>query len=508
MPSSSASLLSHKTLRRGGGSATLWLSALTAASTGMLLGYDVGAMSDAILFIPDTVPMSTLQTEILVSSLNLLAAIGALVGGSVCDRLGRRPTIALCASLFLIGTFIFVASSSYAMLLSARVVMGVGVGISLVVGPTYISEIAPPARRGQMSFYYDCGCNVGILLGGSVGLIVYETCSGAAERWRWMIGAGAVLPVVILLALVRLPESPRWLVAQGRREDARAALAAVDGDGGGRDSDSDGDSDGGDDERIEATLRQVEATLEEAGSGDGDGSLVATLLRVDGPGARLLLLATMIGAAQQASGNEAVLYYSPLFLETAGLATPAQRMHGLILVYACKLAPEVLLSLVVDRVGRRPLLIASAAASALVLGALAALFACGAETGGAALALLCLDCAAFSLGLGPATWVVIPEILPLRLRASGVTLAAAANRLLSGAVALSALSIADGVGYVGLFALYALLAVATTLFYALCVPDASGLSLEAASAAQAGAAPRAAAASSDAEPVESGREKG
>ena len=192
---------------------------------GTLLGYDIGIMSGAIVFLAKDLSLSTWQAEVVVGSLNLVSAFGALLVGSFADRFGRRAAICLANALFVVGTLTVVLSHSFPVVLWGRILMGFGVGCGLVVGPLYTAELSPPDRRGMFTSLFEVSIGTGILLGYLVAYLCRDMTLQVG--WRVMIGCGAVPPLVLLLFLAGLPESPRFLWAVGRRQQAREVLQRV-----------------------------------------------------------------------------------------------------------------------------------------------------------------------------------------------------------------------------------------------------------------------------------------
>jgi len=231
----------------------------------------------------------------------------------------------------------------YGTLVLGRIVTGLGVGVSFVVVPVYISEITPSEYRGMLSTCFDVSINVGILLGYVTGFLVTELGGGRLSdeaTWRLMLALGGLLPVGVMVAMAWLPESPRWLMARGRPEQARAVLTTFLGDA---------DLAGETIVSIKRTMDEDAGLLVETpagGGGRGGGALPLTwreLLRLDAlpnpaDGYLLRVVATVVGLGfwQQATGSEAVLYYSATFLEEAGLTSARQRLLGYVALGCCK----------------------------------------------------------------------------------------------------------------------------------------------------------------------------
>lgn len=254
-----------------------------AAMTSLLLGYDQGVMSGAKLYIAEDLSLSEWQVQLLVGILHV-SAVGALFAGWMSDRLGRKMTVAVACVVFLIGGLMMSCALDYNVLMIGRVITGVGVGTGLTIAPLYMAELSPKAVRGALVSLNEVSINVGVLLGFIAGWAFSGL--GKHESWRWMLGMGCLPPVVIGFFLLGMPESPRWLVKQGRREEALLILQQTCGQ------------------------KEAEETLESLAqeSKEEEHSSWRLLFRPPEPGMSKLVLAG-IGVAifQQASGLEALV---------------------------------------------------------------------------------------------------------------------------------------------------------------------------------------------------------
>jgi len=370
-----------------------------------------------------------------------------LIGGPYADKYGRKATLRLCAVLFLVGTALMALAPNYISLVAGRMVTGLGVGVAFVVAPVYISEVAPPEKRGELNTVFDVAINGGILGGYVTGYLV-QVMVASNLKWRLMLGLGGVLPIMVWWLLPHLPESPRWMVLQ-QQDDAAAAI-----------------------------LRQLDLSEEEI-----ERSLVAMRGEIrasrnqSATFSKSKRLVLQLGFWQQITGTEAVLYYSADFLSHAGMQSARLRLFGNCFVGLSKLVPEYIAMQYVDNHGRRPYLIASSIALTVSTLLLSAAFHWQ-WSPLVVVVLLCSVMASFSSGVGPFTFLCASENLDLGERAAGMTAAAAMNRCTSGLVALTAVSISDWVGYDGLFAIYAVLGFCSLPFYARSVPETAGASLE------------------------------
>ena len=407
--------------------------------------------------------------------LNLVSGFGALFGGWLVGRKGRRPALLLALLLQMVGSLLMAAApegnaAGYATVCAGRALDGLGIGIALMCGPLYTAEISPRALRGAMVTLTEIAINLGIVVGFAAGYGLADL--PLAIGWRWMLGIGAAPPALVALALLWMPESPRWLVANGRTVEAKAALASVCGPA--------------------ETARAI-ALMEEEASAERRASPWQALCGTgpaSGPEDRArarrwqALLRAGVGVAffQQASGIETAVYYSPQVFQKAGFNEDQSNLLT-IGVGGVKLLFLTFALLVVDkRVGRRPMLLVSS----LLMFAAWITIAVNAERGDtteAAIVGQSLYMAAFSLGWGPVAWVICSEVFPLEIRGWSMGLATMVNRFTSGAVAMSFLSLSgadvgeanasDGLlGFSGTFYLYSALCAVSGLFAYLvvCVP--------------------------------------
>ena len=424
---------------------------LVAGATAATLGYDVGIMAAAIQPLESQLDLSGIEKEVAMGSLNFVAAFGGILGGNIADGYGRKSTISLCCWLFIAGTISMAASMDYTFLLIGRIITGLGVGVAFVTAPCYITEVAPADSRGQLNAVFDISINGGILCGYIVGFLVQVIWP---DNWRIMLGCGVALPIVILGFLSRLPESPRWLMMKDAKEEAKDVLLQL----------------GNSPHESQQILQEMQQELDCKKEEDDISSFTSTRF---GKGQ---VYSIQLGFWQQITGTEAVLYYSADYLKRAGLKSPILRLSGNILVGVCKLVPECIATRYIDTAGRRPLLFCSALALFLFTVCLSISFWIEASPA-VIVAFLCAIMASFSGGLGPFTFLSASENLPMSERAMGLTFCTAANRITSGTVAMTAVSLTELVGDAGLFGLYSIAGLLSLLFYWR-VPETAGLTLE------------------------------
>ncbi|XBI12300.1 hypothetical protein VPH35_139189 [Triticum aestivum] len=422
---------------------------------------DLALMSGAELFIREDLGLTDTQVEVVAGSMNVFMLASILFSGWTADLLGRRATLVVANAFLMAGALAMSLGGSYAALMAARFVTSIGMGLALVVAPVYNAEISPPSTRGMLSSLLDIFTNVGILLGYTsnyalAGLPVHLA-------WRIMYVIGVLPPVLLAVGVLAMPESPRWLAMRGRHADARAVLL--------RTSDTAEEAD----LRLEDINRALDAP-QPAGS-----VWQEMIVRPSATVRRILICVVGLHFFQEASGIDAVILYSPLVFKKAGMSTNSSVLGATVAVGVVKTCFIFVAMLLVDRVGRRPLLLASAGGVAVSFTALA-LTLCVRETSSATAAACVASVmafvAAFSLGFGPLASTYAAEIMPLRLRAKGAGLGMAVNRLTCGAVSMSFISLAGWISMPGCFFLYAGVAATACVFVHVRLPETRGRSLE------------------------------
>ena len=430
----------------------MYVVAAVSALGGLLFGYDTGIISGALLFIRDDFQLTDTGQQIVVASLLLGAVVGALLGGPFSDRVGRRRAIMLAAVIFIVGSLASAVATGTVFLAGARFVLGLAVGGAGMVVPVYIAESSPSDVRGSLVSLQQFLITVGILLSYGVNYAL-----AGAEAWRWMLGLGVVPAAALLIGMFFLPESPRWLVGMGRRDEASAVLQKT------RDSDADIDGE------IEAIASQE--TAEER-------TKYRDLLR---PRYRpAVTVGVGVAFINQMVGVNAVIYYAPTILEDAGFGSSGAILAttGIGLVN-CLVTGAALLS--IDRLGRRPLLLGGTAGvtiSLIVLGA-AYLLPSGSGLVNVILVVgLMVYIASFAASLGICIWLLNSEVYPLEIRGKGSASGSITHWTLDLIIASTVLTLINTITETGTFWLYAAFGIIGLLFFYRVVPETKGRSLE------------------------------
>uniref|UniRef100_A0A2P2KV51 Sugar transporter n=1 Tax=Rhizophora mucronata TaxID=61149 RepID=A0A2P2KV51_RHIMU len=369
-------------------------------------------------------------------------------------------------------------ATNYAFLMVARFVAGVGVGYALMIAPVYTAEVSPASIRGFLTSFPEVFINFGILLG----YVSNFAFSKLPENlgWRFMLGVGAIPSIFLAVGVLAMPESPRWLVMQGRLGDAKRVLDKT--------SDS----------KEEAKLRLMDikeaAGIPEECNDDvvqvqrqshGEGVWRELFLRPTPAVRHILVCGIGIHFFQQASGIDAVVLYSPRIFEKAGIKSANDKLLATIAVGSVKTIFILVATFLLDKIGRRPLLLSSVAGMIISLATLGTGLTVISHSAvklnwaiGLCMASILAYVATFSIGLGPITWVYSSEIFPLRLRAQGTSVGVAVNRVVSGVISTTFLSLAKAMTIGGAFYLFASVASIAWVFFFTCSPETQGRTLE------------------------------
>ncbi|KAJ0077357.1 hypothetical protein Patl1_36357 [Pistacia atlantica] len=418
---------------------------ILASMTSILLGYDMGVMSGAAIYIKKDLKISDVKVEVLVGIINLYSLFGAAAAGRTSDWIGRRYTTVLAGAIFFAGALLMGFATNYAFLMVGRFVAGIGGGYVLMIAPVYTSELSPASSRGFLSSFPEMFINGGILLG-FVSNYAFSKLP-IQLGWRMMLGISAIPSVLVAVGVLAMPESPRWLVMQGRLGDARKVLDKT--------SNS----------KDEAALRlaDIKEAVGISQECNDDVVQVEKHSRVEG-----------------ASGIEAVFLYCPRIFEKAEITSDDDKLLATIAVGFTKTIFILVATFLSDRIGRRPLILSSMGVLILSLATL-----------GFSVTVidhshvklpwavaLAMTMAFFSIGMGPIAWVYSSEIFRLKLRAQGASMGVAMNRVVSGVVSMAFLPLYNAITIGGAFFLFTGVAVVSWVFFYTMFPETQGKTLE------------------------------
>ena len=433
----------------------LLVAAAVSAVSALLYGYDTGIISAALLQIEEDFGIGSGMEQVIAASILLGAVIGALTCSWLSERQGRRRTILIVSAIFTIGALACSVSPDPWTLSLSRVVLGFAVGGATQTVPMYIAELAPPARRGRLVLTFQVGIGVGI---------VVSTVVGATEMltWRLSVGLASIPALIMLLLMLRLPESPRWLVKKDRDDDARDVLRTMRPEG------TDVDAELAEIVEVEGKKKRVDPRNR------GWNGLRQAWIRP------ALIVGCGIAVFTQLSGIEMIIYYAPTILTDNGFSTSAALRVSVGLGVTYLVMMIVGLS-IVDRVGRRRLTLVMIPGAALALAVLGTLFVTGHDgRGDVPLIVGCLIVFMFfnAGGLQLMGWLTGSEIYPLAVRGAGTSVQAASLWGTNLLITLTLLTIIEGIGVGPTMWLYASFNVFAWLFVWKLMPELSGRSLE------------------------------
>lgn len=438
--------------RRGPRGSRLALQvALSAAAIGVIYGYDTGVVAGALLFIPKEMHLSTAETSSIATTLALGMIIGALAGSRLADRFGRRITMVGVAVGYVVFALLSAVAQGIVFLDIARFLVGLTVGVTLVTAPVFIAESSPARTRGSLLVAYQVATVAGIMC---AYLVDFGLAPAAA--WRWMFGVSAIPAAVITVVLWRLPDTPRWYAMQGRREEAAIVIRRIDPE-----------------VDVDAEL----AAIQEAMRAERGGS-VRQLLRP--PYRRAALFVIGLGLLVQLTGINAIVYYTPLIFTKLGLTGNAALLLVPAGVQFVALLATVLALRIVDRAGRRKVLLSGIATMVAANVLMIAVFAIGLGGGvsGLAFAGILLFTAGFDFGFGALVWVYASESFPGPLRATGSSAMLTADLIGNLIIAQFFLSVLARIGGVWTFAIFGALAIFSFFYVLVLAPETRGRPLE------------------------------
>jgi sugar porter (SP) family MFS transporter len=428
---------------------------LVAAITsigGLLFGYDTGVISGAILFIREDFVLSSMAQEVTVSAVLIGAVIGASISGMLADKYGRKIMIVLASIIFGIGAIFSAFSPNVNALIASRIVVGIAIGMASFIVPLYIAEVAPINIRGALVSLNQLAITLGIVISYMVDL--YFAPNGS---WRWMLGLAVIPSLILALGMFFMPPSPRWLISKGFESKAIKVLKRIRGI-----------------ENVDKEVNEIEQTLLLENEGKWSDLLEPKIRSA-------LIIGIGLAAFQQLTGINTVIYYAPTILEFAGLQTATVTIFATVGIGVVNVLLTVVSILLIDRVGRRPLLLVGITGMILSLGIMGLAFIMPSLTsslGWVAVICLMLYVGSFAISLGPIFWLMIAEIYPLRIRGRAMSIVTMINWATNLMVAITFLTIIELLGASGTFWLYGVIAVLSLIFVYYRVPETKGKSLE------------------------------
>lgn len=426
------------------------LISVVAALGGLLFGFDTAVISGTINFIQPYFGLSEAGLGWTVSGLLFGCIGGVMLAGKAGDRYGRKKVLMLAALLFFVSAVGSASAHSLYSFLIARVLGGVAVGVASILSPMYIAELAPAKYRGTLVSLNQLAVVIGILI---AFFSNYLLVGMGENNWRWMLLVMAAPAILLFLSLFLVPESPRWLVVRGRNADAHNVLVQTSGK-----------------EFAPAELKEIEETLkvqEESKFAD----LLAPKIRP------LLFIGIMLAIFQQITGINTIMYYAPKIFANVGQSNDSALLQT-ILIGGTNLVFTVVAMLVIDRFGRKLLIVAGSAGMMAMLAGLSYLYFTGHASGVLVLIFILGYIAFFAASLGPATWVVATELFPNRLRSKGMAVAIVALWIACTVVSVAFPVMLEKLSGGTTFLVFALICLVNLLYVIRYVPETKGKTLE------------------------------
>jgi SP family arabinose:H+ symporter-like MFS transporter len=421
---------------------------VVAALGGLLFGFDTAVIAGTTLALTDLYHLSHFALGVTVTSALIGTIIGSMTAGIPGDAYGRRDSLRAMAVLYLVSSIGCAFAPSWSMLVFFRFIGGLGIGGSSVLGPMYIAEIAPARWRGRLVGFFQFNVVFGILLAYLSNFLVGMGGFGAME-WRWKLGIPAVPALIFLLLLFRIPRSPRWLVKRGRVDEARTVLESFG------------------ERNYEQELQEIVSSIDAEHS--ANDALFSWKYRLP------IFVAVSIGFFNQLSGINAILYYLNQIFAEAGFSKVSGDLQS-VAIGATNLFFTMLAMSIIDRVGRKVLLLIGSVGTAACLGGVAAIFLTH-QHQEMLVWLLVGYIAFFAFSQGAVIWVFIGEVFPNRVRGKGQSLGSFSHWLMNGIISLGfPVVAAKSGGYP--FVFFALMMVAQFFVVLFVYPETKGVSLE------------------------------
>ncbi|MFE2494423.1 sugar porter family MFS transporter [Streptomyces scopuliridis] len=433
---------------------------LIATFGGLLFGYDTGVINGALPYMKDDLGLSPFTEGLVTSSLLFGAALGALFGGRLSDRRGRRKNILMLALIFFFGALGCTLAPNTEIMVVARFVLGLAVGGASVTVPVYLAEISPAEKRGGLVTRNELMIVTGQLAAFTFNAVIAGFGGESGGIWRWMLVIATLPAVVLWFGMLVMPESPRWLASQTRYAEALAVLKQVRSE-----------------RRAEAELREVTglAVADERSKAGGWADLrTVPWIR------RLVFVGVGIAICQQVTGVNTIMYYGTQILTDAGFtsdsALTANIANGVISVLATILGIWLL-----GRMDRRPMLMIGqlgTTGALLMIGVFSVALPEGTPRAYAVLAMTVTFLAFQQGAISPVTWLMLAEIFPMRMRGFGMGVCAVVLWMVNFAIGLTFPVLVDGIGISATFFVFAVLGIGAVTFVRLHVPETRGRSLE------------------------------
>lgn len=432
----------------------IYVVAAVASLGGLLAGFDMGVISGALLFINETWNMSDLTKGWLVSSAIVGAIIGAASNGVLADIYGRKKIIIATAIIFALGSVICAIATNITWLIIGRIVVGLAVGMVNFVIPVYLSEIAPQKIRGMLVSLFQLAVTAGILFS----YLINRVFALSEHNWRWMLLSGLFPAIVLLFGISVLGDTPRWLISKKKDDEARKVFLDIDPES-----------------NVEEKIQEIKDTLTFIDKKDHQKIFQSWMLMPLFVGIGMMFM-------QICTGINTIIYYTTTIFKIAGFDSQIGAIYATIGIGFVNFLMTFIAILFTDKIGRKPLLYAGLTGITLSLFALGGAFYFATELGDnlkwLAVGSVVVYIASFAFSLGPICWIVVSEILPLKIRGLAMSLCTVANMAFNFVIVLTFLPLLNSIGQAYTFWIYGGIGILSLIFTYYFLPETKGKSLE------------------------------
>ena len=428
---------------------TLVLVAITASLGGLLSGFDMGVISGALLYINETWTLSSLEQGWLVSSAIVGSVIGAAANGFLADIYGRKKIIIATSLIFILGSLLCGYATTPGWLIFSRIIIGIAVGMISFVAPIYLSEIAPEKIRGTLVSLYQLALTAGILLS----YLINRIFANFEYNWRLMLASGALPAIILLIGILFLHDTPRWLISKGKIKEAKAIFQKI--------------SSG---KNVDAQVAEIQATL----SSSSQKEKISFQKWMFMP----IFVGVGLMFVQICTGINTIIYYTPTIFNLAGFSDNISASYATIGVGVVNFLMTFVAIAYADKFGRKPLLYIGLSGMLVSLFALSFSFTLGEAGKWLAVASVVVYIASFAMSLGPICWIMVSEIMPLKIRGFAMSAATVSNFAFNFVVVLSFLPLVETLGKAPSFMIFGLITILSLFFVYFFVPETKGISLE------------------------------
>ena len=432
----------------------LYVVAIVASLGGLLSGYDTGVISGALLFINETWDLSISLQGLVVSSVLIGAVIGAATNGVLADVFGRKKIIMATAIIFILGSILCGFAPNVYVLIISRIFVGLAVGIVNFVIPLYLSEIAPKAVRGTLVSLYQWAITAGILFSYAINSVF----ANSVFSWRWMLLAGVLPGLVLLIGMSFMSDTPRWLISKNKDKEAKKVLRKIEPD-----------------VDTENEIKEIKHTLKLNENLDRKFKFKKWMIMPFVVGIGIMF-------AQICTGINTIIYYAPTIFKIAGFDSNSNAIYATTGIGVVNFLMTIVAVFFTDKLGRKPLLYFGLTGVMLSLAALGCAFAyqevLGAGLKVVAVGSLVTYIICFAMSLGPIGWILVSEVFPLKIRGIAMSICTVANFAFNFFVVGSFPVLIHKIGGAYTFWGFAAVSLLCILFVYFFVPETKGISLE------------------------------